>query len=224
MQIILSTTEHFDLHRLYMKKQHHWIVKQGCLLNALAVPERIGFKIYLLLWKRAQQKAPNVPMRTMRARNAPTATPMMTANRRDSEKTWRKDIGTVAILGVLMRLRLSWYRHRTEVVSSCSWTRVGLHHVIFTKANTYCMLNCVLANAKVNTTGEWQIVKTFYSTIYSTDTWHPLCTFTSNGWEVYHFITSDVLNVVNTFIGFRGWLVEGSCLKDQCISLWLVKI
>lgn len=169
MQIILSTTEHFDLHRLYMKKQHHWIVKQGCLLNALAVPERIGFKIYLLLWKRAQQKAPNVPMRTMRARNAPTATPMMTANRRDSEKTWRKDIGTVAILGVLMRLRLSWYRHRTEVVSSCSWTRVGLHHVIFTKANTYCMLNCVLANAKVNTTGEWQIVKTFYSTIYSTD-------------------------------------------------------
>jgi hypothetical protein len=168
MQIIRSTTEHFDLHRLYMKEQHHLIVKPR-VSNTLAVPERICLKMHLLLWKRAQQKAPNVPMRTMRARNAPTATPMMTANRRDSEKTWRKDIGTMAILGVLMRLWLSWYRHRAEVVSSCSWTRVGLHHVIYTKANTYCMLNCVLANAKVNTTGEWEIVKTFYSTIYSTD-------------------------------------------------------
>lgn len=38
---------------------------------------------HLLLCRRAQQKAPRVPMRTMSARKAPTATPMMTAKRRD---------------------------------------------------------------------------------------------------------------------------------------------
>lgn len=39
---------------------------------------------YILLWERVQQNAPMVPMRTMNATKAPTATPMITATGRDS--------------------------------------------------------------------------------------------------------------------------------------------
>jgi hypothetical protein len=50
----------------------------------------------LLLWKRAQQKAANVPMRTVRARKAPTATPIITANRRVSERENNKSFQKVS--------------------------------------------------------------------------------------------------------------------------------
>lgn len=41
----------------------------------------------LLLCERVQQKAPMVPMRTMRATKAPTAMPMITATGSDSAET-----------------------------------------------------------------------------------------------------------------------------------------
>lgn len=41
-------------------------------------------KLSILLWERVQQKAPMVPMRTMRATKAPTAMPMITATGNDS--------------------------------------------------------------------------------------------------------------------------------------------
>lgn len=67
-----------------------WFKERGpSTIDSQICLKQIGFWEHLLLWKRAQQKAPNVPMRTTRARKAPTATPMMTAKRRDSEKTWR---------------------------------------------------------------------------------------------------------------------------------------